>query len=78
MKRKRWSPLSRARARDMFWAPVREQANAIIQQADGWLDYDTIPDHIDPLLFGKRWDNPVYRRALLKILREDSSLYIAA
>ena len=73
----RWTPHQRSKARERFWNPVREQAHAILQHCDGYLDLDYIQDAIDPAIFGKRGNSPVFMNALIMVLRAESSLYIA-
>jgi len=77
-KRKKWSPLARARARERFWNPVMEQANVLVSLVYSGEDmYDIVENiecWVDSSLFGNRIENPVFKRALLSVLKEEIGL----
>ena len=75
-----WSNLAKLRARERFWKPVLEQANILLEMHDCTADsfddiYYNTSDYIDSSIFGNRWNSPVFRNALRKILRESSSYF---
>jgi hypothetical protein len=67
--------MARMRQRERFFKPVYEQLGLIINIINsGEISYDDIiyqmDDYIDKSIFGNRWNSPVYRNTMFKLLRE--------
>jgi hypothetical protein len=78
IKEKITKKIDKAKCRELFWKPVEEMANVIINNihnGDAEL-YDVVDDldtHIDSSIFGKRVDHPVFRRTLLMVIKKEFS-----
>jgi len=73
--RKKWNALARARARERFWAPLKEMSGILISyvnngDAEAHDVIDDVTSWSDSRIVGNRMKSPVCKRALQKILRE--------